>query len=236
MDSLLQVAQKLQGDTFEMTTEESDRFLKAFKEEEFRKMFSEYVDEIQDPKHRAENEEYLRVLEGNNQVPSGKRLIRPTPCFVLKTTYASKGGASSSRGAAAAREKLFVNVVASEVMEKPSSAAVKGGSQWTLPHAAGPPRVEKDRRGSAATAIDVCFHPRAMELLAGSPALRELMASTALETAGKVLNKGGLGAAAAAAARTATVRLAAVAAAAGLWIKSTTCCKASFTSPARSIP
>lgn len=39
-------------------------------------MFAEYMDELQDPAHREENEAYISQLEGEDKVPSGKELIR----------------------------------------------------------------------------------------------------------------------------------------------------------------
>ena len=46
-----------------MTKDETDKFLKAFDDPEFRSLFSSYVDEIQDPKNREENEMYIKQLE-----------------------------------------------------------------------------------------------------------------------------------------------------------------------------
>ena len=34
------------------------------------------MDEMQDPNHRQETEDYIRQLEGEDKVPSGKQLIR----------------------------------------------------------------------------------------------------------------------------------------------------------------
>jgi hypothetical protein len=39
-------------------------------------MFSEYMDELQDPKNREETEAYISPLEGDKKVPTGKELIR----------------------------------------------------------------------------------------------------------------------------------------------------------------
>ena len=51
-------------------------FRKAFDDPEFRKLFTEYLDEMQDPANRAENEAYIRQLETENKVPMGKELIK----------------------------------------------------------------------------------------------------------------------------------------------------------------
>jgi len=57
-------------------SEESEKFKKAFDDPEFRKLFADYLDEMQDPKNREENEEYINQLERENEVPEGKELIR----------------------------------------------------------------------------------------------------------------------------------------------------------------
>ena len=57
--------------------DETNKFKKAFSDPEFRKMFSEYMDELQDPANRDETEAYISQLEGEKKVPQGKELIRP---------------------------------------------------------------------------------------------------------------------------------------------------------------
>ena len=44
------------GKDFKLSTEEADKFQKAFQKKEFRDMFSQYLEEISDPKHREEQE------------------------------------------------------------------------------------------------------------------------------------------------------------------------------------
>ena len=60
---------------FKMTNEEVERFTKAFEQEEFRKLFSDYVKDISDPKHRAEQEAMIRQMENDGQVPQDKVTI-----------------------------------------------------------------------------------------------------------------------------------------------------------------
>jgi len=50
------------------SSQEMDKFSECFKDPDFCKMMSEYMDEISDPKHRQEQEEYIRQLEGENKV------------------------------------------------------------------------------------------------------------------------------------------------------------------------
>ena len=65
MEAMFLEAQKRNGDDkdFNMTEDETKKFTKAFGDPEFRKMMAEYVDEISDPKHREEQEAYIRQME-----------------------------------------------------------------------------------------------------------------------------------------------------------------------------
>lgn len=65
MEAMFLEAQKRNGDAkdLNMTEDETKKFTKAFGDPEFRKMMAEYVDEISDPKHREEQEAYIRQME-----------------------------------------------------------------------------------------------------------------------------------------------------------------------------
>jgi hypothetical protein len=76
LQSLFDRAQRSNPDGMKFTPEESDRFRKSFEDPEFRKLFAEYMDELQDPKNREETESYISQLEGEQKVPEGKELIR----------------------------------------------------------------------------------------------------------------------------------------------------------------
>ena len=92
------------------------------------------MDELQDPANRAETEAYITQLEGEQRVPEGKELIRPIPCFVTKMHKVLGEGK---------KEKLFVNIVSSEKIMKPSKEVTKKGTQWSLPYSLGPPHMVK---------------------------------------------------------------------------------------------
>eukprot|EP00639_Heterosigma_akashiwo_P034443 CAMPEP_0194741544 /NCGR_PEP_ID=MMETSP0296-20130528/96575_1 /TAXON_ID=39354 /ORGANISM="Heterosigma akashiwo, Strain CCMP2393" /LENGTH=142 /DNA_ID=CAMNT_0039653117 /DNA_START=24 /DNA_END=448 /DNA_ORIENTATION=- len=113
---------------FRMTEEEAKKFREAFDKPEFQEMFAEYVKEISDPKHREEQEMYIRQMEGEQKVPEGKELVRPEAAFVLKTyiTHGPSKEEEDAPSAAAARGKLFVNVVTSPRVGPPSSAPAPG--------------------------------------------------------------------------------------------------------------
>ena len=106
MDAAIRAAQlKSSANDDPITEEEAEKLRGAFKDEEFRKLFSEYVDEISDPKHRQEQEQYISQLEGEGRAPEGKQLVRPSECFVLK--FHKTRAATPTE-----QEKVFINVVA----------------------------------------------------------------------------------------------------------------------------
>ena len=69
-------SQQENPDKMGFTEEESSKFKKAFEDPEFRKLFADYVDELQDPQNREETEAYISQLEGEQKVPAGRELIR----------------------------------------------------------------------------------------------------------------------------------------------------------------
>lgn len=69
-------SQQQSGEKLQFTSDEAAKFRKSFEDPEFRKLFSEYMDELQDPKNREETEMYISQLEGEQKVPEGKELIR----------------------------------------------------------------------------------------------------------------------------------------------------------------
>lgn len=79
LGEMFERAQERRGEDMKFSTEEADRFKKAFEDPEFRKMFADYMDEIQDPRYREETEQYISQLETEDKVPEGKQLIRYDP-------------------------------------------------------------------------------------------------------------------------------------------------------------
>lgn len=175
-----------------LTADEAKKLQNAFADEGFRKLMTEYVSEISDPKHHAEQDEYIRQLEEQNAVPEGKQIIRPKPGFVLKFKHKKnrKGEKGKSIAAEASEEqstksKLFINIVYSEQIEKPTSEAIDGhqekknGRNWSLPYSLGPLRMEEDKEKSLVPTFDCCYHPEALKLAPHVPALKDLVAVTA---------------------------------------------------------
>ena len=69
-------------DKLNMTSDEIKTFTEALKKEEFRKMFMEYAQELQDPEKRKQYEEELSILEQQRGVDM--KFVKPDPGFVVK--------------------------------------------------------------------------------------------------------------------------------------------------------
>ena len=72
----------------------------AKNDHQFSKLMVEYMNEISNPEHRAENEAYLRHLEENSpsDVPQGKLVIHPIAGFVLKFQMINKRNNENRNG------------------------------------------------------------------------------------------------------------------------------------------
>eukprot|EP01038_Epipyxis_sp_PR26KG_P006176 gene6176-8506_t len=165
------------GDQLQFSPEESERFKKAFDDPEFRKLFADYMDELQDPSNREETEAYISQLEGEQKVPVGKELIRPDPSFVAKTHKIVDDDKKSS----STKEKVFLNIVSSSKISEPTKSIQTEGVAWSLPYSLGPPHMERDKNGENAPSFDCCFHPQAIVLSQASKDFRNLLVQTAIE-------------------------------------------------------
>ena len=75
-----------EGQKLDMSKDELKAFTKAMEMPEFKNILNEYVQEISDPKNKAEQEQYLRQLEEQGDLPVGTKLIKPIEAFCIKTT------------------------------------------------------------------------------------------------------------------------------------------------------
>ena len=143
----------------ELTAEEAKQLELAFKDQDFCKLLSDYASEISNPKFKEEQEAYIAQLEAQNELPSGKVLVRPSSGFVVKCLHRKKRDDADADCTAAS--KLFINIVHSEQVDKPTANASElEGSNWSIPFVLGPLRMENDKSGSNLVAtFDCCFHP-----------------------------------------------------------------------------
>ena len=170
MESHLKEAMKRSKDDLKLTKEEEDRLTSAFKEPEFKKLMGEYLQEISDPKNKAEYDQYINELEKDNKVPKGTKLVRPVAGFCVKTKKLGSG------------EKVFVNICAAPDAGKATSKATNKGQSWDLPHLMGPPHMEQDKNKTPCMTFDVCFHPDTLKRATENVRFQQLLITTALET------------------------------------------------------
>ena len=132
----------MEGKKLDMSSQELKNFTKAMSHDEFRKGLDDYLDEISDPKHKPEMQQYLRQMEEQGELPPGTILIQPKKGFCLKTTVKKL---TSEQTKSYFEQKCFVNVCFHEKVEKPQREYVtapngESGYNWKLPY-----RVSKIR-------------------------------------------------------------------------------------------
>lgn len=175
------------SETASFSAEEKQRFTKAFDDPEFRRLFADYMDELQDPANRAETETYIAQLEGEGKVPQGKELIRPTAAFVVKTFKVSqpentRNTAPEGKSGTEGKEKVFVNIVQSEKISPPVKTPSDKGVTWSVPYSVGPVHMEVDKAGAQnVPSFDCCFHPEAVEIGQRSKQFKDLLVQTAMD-------------------------------------------------------
>ncbi|ELW46995.1 Protein kintoun [Tupaia chinensis] len=157
----------------DLSREEVQRLTNAFQDPEFRRMFSEYAEELTDPENRRRYEAEITALERERGVEV--RFVHPEPGHVLRT---SLDGA----------RRCFVNVCSNALVAAPSSRPGPGGdrdaapgSHWSLPYSLAPGREYAGRNSSRYTVYDVVFHPDALALARRHEPFRQMLDATALE-------------------------------------------------------
>jgi len=166
----------------DISTEENKILKEALVDPEFRKLFHDYLHEIQDPKNRVENENYIKQLEKEMKVPEGKRIIHPKSEFVIKVKKVVQGSKQQSE-----KEKLFINIVSSNVIQEPKKQLEdkcierKSGSNWSLAHSIGPLHMETDSSGENVPTFDCCVHPQAIQLSSSSSQFKDFLIHTAMD-------------------------------------------------------
>ena len=166
----------------QLTAEEAKQLEAVFKDKDFCKLLSDYVSDISNPKFKEEQEAYLAQLEAQNELPTGKMLIRPLSGFVIKCMHnKKKRGEEEDDGGPPS--KLFLNIVHSEEINEPTTTAsnkskpnLEGSNNWSVPYAISPLRMEHDKSGNNLVAtFDCCFHPISLRYAHGNKKFLELV-------------------------------------------------------------
>ncbi|KAM8713926.1 hypothetical protein ACLKA7_014136 [Drosophila subpalustris] len=152
--------------------DEFERIRSALNQEEFRKLFFDYVEEIQDPENRKIYEEEIAQLEKERGVDI--TFIHPKPGFVVKTAIDGE-------------LKCFINIASSVHVERPNnevsvnSQTGERGLSWSIPMAQTPPRDDFDAKNKLCKVFDVVFHPDALHLGKRNAQFRKCLLDTALD-------------------------------------------------------
>lgn len=166
---MMEVGEKLKE--LNMTPDEVDKFTKAFKDDEFKRMLFDYVTELSDPEVKRKNEEEIKLLEqerGNNI-----QFIHPEPFRALRTRVDGS-------------QTCFINICGNDKIAEPEckmgvSEDGRRGQRWSLPHSLHPGRQEVSPKGKKILIYDVIFHPNTLHMAAKSRRFMDMVDSTALQ-------------------------------------------------------
>ncbi|XP_049623100.1 protein kintoun [Suncus etruscus] len=153
-------------DDLDLSGEEVRRLTSAFRDPEFRRLFSEYSRELTDPENRRRYEAEIAALERERGVQV--RFVHPQPGHALRT---SLDGA----------RRCFVNVCSNALVGEPRGRPGSGGSRWSLPYSLAPGREYAGGGGARYTVYDVVFHPDALELARRHDGFLRMLDATALD-------------------------------------------------------
>ncbi|XP_042533784.1 protein kintoun [Dipodomys spectabilis] len=164
-------------ENLDLSGEEVQRLTSAFQDPEFRRLFSEYAQELTNPENRRRYEAEVTALERERGVEV--RFVHPEPGHVLRTSLDGT-------------RRCFVNVCSNALVEQPSrrpgregGVGSAPGTHWSLPYSLAPGRQYAGRRGTGYTVYDVVFHPDALALARRHQRFREMLDATALEAVEK---------------------------------------------------
>mmetsp|Transcript_3509 Transcript_3509/g.7282 ORF Transcript_3509/g.7282 Transcript_3509/m.7282 type:complete len:634 (+) Transcript_3509:26-1927(+) len=172
----------MQKGGLDLTESELKSLTSAMKKPEFRSLLNDYLEEISDPKNKAEYDAYLEQLEASGELPPGRILIKPEAHSCIKTHGKGEQGRSF---------KIFLNLCISDKIPRPTQERKVEGSTWSLPYAVGQPRHDQDGVGKPCLTFDCAFNPYAFQVADSSSRFKQLMCETAISGANQLLKKQG---------------------------------------------
>ncbi|CAF3440212.1 unnamed protein product [Rotaria socialis] len=155
-----------------LSNDELKRFSDAFKNDEFRKLFIEYAEELNDPKSRELYEKEICAVEAQRGLDA--KFVHPKPGHVIKTTIDGT-------------KKCFINIATNEHVEKPSynkTAGTNGkqGVSWSLPHCLAGPHEDIDHESKPCTVYDVIFSPDTYRMAETNGRFMNMLQDSALDS------------------------------------------------------
>ncbi|KEP65721.1 UNVERIFIED_CONTAM: hypothetical protein HHA_249290 [Hammondia hammondi] len=148
---------------------------------DFRGLLHNYVDEISDPKHKKEQEDYILQLEEQGDMPKGCVLLRPEIGCCVKSDVVYPNGVY---------QKCFINICHSPWIQDFTVEPRDGGSAVDLPYSIGAPRPDKDKHGSACLTFDVCISTNTFGQCHRQPTLLRVLIESCTEKVNACYLKG----------------------------------------------
>ncbi|XP_055533918.1 protein kintoun [Wyeomyia smithii] len=163
------------GEKFELSRDELQNISRCLENEEFRKLFVEYCEELNDPANRKQYEDELKILEAERGYDV--KFINPKPGYVIKTVSQEN-------------LKVFVNICYCDLVGRPISQGSTNesgqrGLKWSIPYAQSHPRKDYDNRKKECVVYDVVFHHDTLKLANSNRSFRKLVTDTALDAVEK---------------------------------------------------
>jgi hypothetical protein len=120
-----------------LTQKELMNIKKSFKDPKFHSLLGDYMMEISNPNNVEEQNEYMRQLLRENQLPKGSELLTPMQAFVLCSSIGAKGDRKFS-------QKLFVNICGHDKIDRAEMTPQEGGgNNWKVPYRVGKMRLSQ---------------------------------------------------------------------------------------------
>lgn len=152
-----------------ITKEEVENISQALKKEEFRKLLSEYAEEITDPKNRKQYQDEIIQLEAQRGVDC--TFVNPEPGFVVKTSVDGK-------------KKAYINICKNKAVGRPECKPQykdnNRGMGWSIPMCQSPGREDFDKKRKRCVIYDVVFHPDTLYLAERNQEFKQVVIDTAL--------------------------------------------------------
>ncbi|XP_074662466.1 protein kintoun-like [Tubulanus polymorphus] len=154
----------------DLSSGEIQKLTDAFKNEEFRKLFAEYAEEISDPVNKRKYEEEIAEMERDRGMDV--KFIHPDPCYVLKCNDGT--------------QKIFINICRNKDIDKPTASKQRDpkgnyGLQWSVPHSFAPPREDLDSSNQKCQVIDIVFNPDVMRMAESNASFKKMCEDIAIE-------------------------------------------------------
>lgn len=158
---------------FEITSDEARKLGDALKKEEFRRLLTEYANEISDPENRKRYEEEITQLEQERGYDV--KFLNPTPGFVVKTKL--KDG----------ELKIFINIATNSEIQPATPGPLEilpngqVGKKWSIPYSLVQAREGLDNKKQKCTIYDCIISPDTYQQAEDNPKFKEIVVITALD-------------------------------------------------------